>query len=369
MTLADLTPEQLAELEAIAADEPERPSSNGADPWALRQPLELDPDAEPEPPDYLVDARLERGTVTVLAGDTGAAKSFTAQSLTVATVEGADTWLGRDLRARHRRAIVVDEENPERLVRARLRALGLRREGASRLRYFHRLGARLGEGDWLQWLAAELAREAADLLVIDTGTAAVAADLDDNTEVAAFYRDGLRPLAAQSQVAVMLLLHERKPSTQGGRGPRTMATLGARSWIGQADAQLMLARRGESNEARQDDGTTTLETRFTLEVGKLRDGGAEKREIVCIASVLNGRRALLRAEVTVEEDLEPKESVADQVAGLLGATPGMTLAQLEEETGYSDRTIRDALKAIDADGEGRPKRWHLPAEAQEAMEF
>lgn len=352
MSAGELTAEQVSELDRIA-------NVDGAG-WPDRRPLDLDPNAAPEPPDYLVDGRIERGTVTVLAGDTGAAKSWTAAALLVATVEGGEEWLGYELRARHRRALAIDEENPERLVRARLRALGLSAAGVERLRYFHRLGVRLGEGDWIEWLRSELAREPADLLTIDTGTAAVAADLVDNAEVAGFYRDHLRPLAADTGAAIVLLLHERKPPAQGPRGARTMATLGARSWIGQADVQLMLARRGEPIESRRSDGSIELESRFTLEVGKLRDGGATRREIVCVRSELTSRRALVSAEIRSEGEPETPQTAAEHVAELLAETPGMTGEQLRTETGRSERTVRDALSALDAVAEGRPKRWRLP---------
>lgn len=358
-----LTARQRAELERVGlANGTGNPAA--IERWPERCPLDLNPDAEPEPPDYLATGRIERGTVTVLAGDTGAAKSWCAAALMVATVEGARRWLSYELTLRHRGAVAVDEENPARLARARLRALGLTRAGAERLRYYHRLGVQLGEGDWIEWLRAELVRQPADLLTIDTGTAAVAAELIDNTEVAAFYRDHLRPLAADTGTAIVLLLHERKPPSQGPRGPRTMATLGARSWIGQADAQLMLARRGAPIETRRADGGIELETRFTLEVGKLRDGGAERREIVRVASQLDSRRALLSAQVTSEGEPEAPQSAAEQVAALLMATPGMTADQLRAETGKAERTIRDALRELGAEHTGRPKRWHLPSGEQ-----
>lgn len=366
---AELTAEQRAALAAELNGAGDPAAIEPPESWAGRRPLDLDPEAEPEPPDYLAAGRIERGTVTVIAGDTGAAKSWTAAALLVATVEGGADWLGYELRTRHGRAVAVDEENPERLVRARLRALGLTPAGAERLRYFHRLGVRLGEADWIEWLRFELAREPADLLTIDTGTAAVAAELKDNAEVAAFYRDHLRPLAADLDVPVVLLLHERKPPTQGPRGPRTMATLGARSWIGQADVQLMLARRGEAVESRRPDGSIELETRFTLEVGKLRDGGAEHREIVRVASELSPRRALLRAEVTSEGEPDAPQSAAEHVAELLAETPGMTAEQLRAEVGKSERTIRDVLRELAAVAEGRPKRWRLPDPEPEQEEL
>src|SRR4051794_4711457 len=45
--------------------------------------LDLDLDAPAEPPQWVVEDVIERGTVAILAGDTGAAKSIVSQWLTV----------------------------------------------------------------------------------------------------------------------------------------------------------------------------------------------------------------------------------------------------------------------------------------------
>lgn len=326
-----------------------------------RRPLELDPDAPPEPPDYLVDGRIERGTVTALAGDTGTAKSFTAQSLVIATVERRDAWLGRRLKPGEGRVLVIDEENPRRLVGARLTALGLTTANKGRLRYFHQQGVRLGDGESNEWLRAELEAHPADLLVIDTATAATAVDLLDNTEVTRLYADVLRPLAAQFGLAIVLLLHERKPGPGGSAGPRSMRSLGARSWIGQADSQLILSRSGEGTEETQADGTIALQTRFTLDVGKLRDGGGANREALTVTSELSAERALLSAQVASAELSAPTSSAAEQVAELLAETPGMTREELAVATGKVERTVRRALGELGATDSGTsPKRWFLP---------
>jgi AAA domain-containing protein len=49
------------------------------------------------------------------------------------------------------------------------------------------------------------------------------------------------------------------------------------------------------------------------------------------------------------EDEKPKQTTADQVRELLEGQPGMTVAQLVEETGKAERTVRSALKEIGAD--------------------
>jgi hypothetical protein len=64
------------------------------------------------------------------------------------------------------------------------------------------------------------------------------------------------------------------------------------------------------------------------------------------------------------EDGKPRETTADQVCQLLEDQPGLMLPQLVEATGKADRTVRAALRELGAVGEGLPKRWELPSDAQ-----
>jgi hypothetical protein len=70
------------------------------------------------------------------------------------------------------------------------------------------------------------------------------------------------------------------------------------------------------------------------------------------------------------EDGKPRETAATKIAGLLGAQPGMTERQLIEASGYKERTVRDALKALSAQwvrsGRNGQKVWTLPASEDEA---
>jgi AAA domain len=287
-------------------------SENG---WRDRKPLDLRTGDDPEAPDLLVDG-LERGTVVALCADTGGAKSFTAQALIVAVAEEVE-WLGKKLKTRHGHAVLIDEENPERILRDRLRALGLTPKGEPYVRAFHRLGVRLGaEGaDWTEWLRHQLAREPADLVVIDTGIAATAPEVNDNDAVARLYTEHLRPLAAETGAVILLLLHEKKPQ-EGARIKQTFATMGARAWIGQADTQLMLAKRGKSEEEELEDGGYRLVSRFALATGKLRDGGAEIVEGLEIRSRLRADRALLEAEIVNEGSIEADPKTYDALDNL-----------------------------------------------------
>jgi hypothetical protein len=343
---------------------------NGARPqeqqsaWTQRRPLELKMGEEPEAPDLLAPG-LERGTVVALCADTGGLKSFTAQDLVVAVAEGRGAWLGKKLDARHGHAVLIDEENPARILRARLRALGLSPEAEPYVRCFHRLGVRFGAAgsDWTRWLRSELERQPADIVVIDTGIAATAPEVNDNDAVARLYTDHLRPLAAATGTVILLLLHERKPQ-EGTRIKQTFATMGARAWIQQADTQLMLAKRGKSEVEELEDGGFRLESRFVLAAGKLRDGGAEVVEVLRLSSELRQDRALLEAEIVNEGEVDTADEktaeMLDEIVEVLieGAEP-MRKRSIAARLGVKpdDRTFTRALEVgIEGGRLNRPKR-------------
>jgi len=64
------------------------------------------------------------------------------------------------------------------------------------------------------------------------------------------------------------------------------------------------------------------------------------------------------------DDGKAKPTAPERVRELLEADPGMTAEALQEATGYAERTVRDALRAIDAVSTGLPKRWTLPADSE-----
>jgi hypothetical protein len=321
---------------------------------------------------------LERGTVVALCADTGGAKSFTAQDLVVAVAMSREGWLGKRLALRYGHAVLIDEENPARILRARLRALGLRPEGEPYVRAFHRLGVRLGaeNADWTDWLRSELGRQPADVVVIDTGIAATAPEVNDNDAVARLYTEHLRPLAAGTGTVILLLLHEKKPQ-EGARIRQTFQTMGARAWVGQADTQLMLAKRGRSEEEELEDGGYRLVSRFALATGKLRDGGAEIVEGLEIRSRLRADRALLEAEIVNDGPIEadPKTyEMLDRVEEILNeAGEAMRKKNIASRAGVrsEDRTFERALDVGLEEGRlERPKRglYGLPGGAPEPVQ-
>src|SRR5215204_238123 len=87
---------------------------------------------------------LETSTVNALSADTGVGKTWLLQDLAV-TIVLERPWLGREVRAG--KVLYIDEENPARVVKSRLRALGLN-ERFERIVYYSRRGIAIGEDGW-----------------------------------------------------------------------------------------------------------------------------------------------------------------------------------------------------------------------------
>lgn len=311
-----------------------------------REPMHVDFNAPPRPPRWRVHGLIERGTVTVLSGDTGSSKSITAKALTVAAITGG-SWLGHKVKPC--RVIFVDEENPEDLVRARLRALGMTNAHRAKLRYFNRSGVMLEPhgGEDVEWLESEIRTHKAGLAFIDSASAATSAEVSDNTEAAAMMKQ-LRGIAARTHVAIVLIHHERKQQP-GQTQDRSQATLGARQWVAQADTQITLAKGGPYIEHVRDDESISTERTFTLSTPKVRRGGEDASRKVTVTSLRSNAGALLSMEVRDRGTVRAHESehvkLARETARVVAETPRAKLTIIGEAVGRKrgDGTLKRAI--------------------------
>lgn len=235
-----------------------------------------------------MDDLIERGCCVLLSADSGAGKSFLCMHLASCMARG-EAWLGK---ATHgQRIMFVDNENHPRIVRKRLRMLGLDSAHEGQLRYFNRIGVQLGAGAWLERTLAEIDDFAPDLIVLDTVSSTTKAISPPdggggmgggNEAIAYLYATVLRPLAG-SERAVILQHHEKKPQ-QGVKRDARYAVLGGMQWFGQADSMFSLQRKGDVFE---DDGTKRFPVELTLV--KDRDGNSFKVPIAFSSRMENGR--------------------------------------------------------------------------------
>jgi len=178
------------------------------------KPLDL---SKPAPPvDWLVDGLLVSGEATVLSADSGTGKSWFHMQLCLAVAgDDEDTFLGLPLR-KHGNVLVVDEENPEDLVRQRLEALGITPKHWERLQYLNYAGVDLAnEPDKLLEQALDLDPV---LIVLDSlSRVALGVEENSNTDMSKLFRRGIIPLARETGAHVLTIHHTTK---DGGTSPR-----------------------------------------------------------------------------------------------------------------------------------------------------
>jgi energy-coupling factor transporter ATP-binding protein EcfA2 len=306
-------------------------------------PLALDFERDDEPPDWLINGVIERGTVVVLSGDTASGKSLVADALTVAVLKGTE-WLGRD--AQPGRVVYVDEENHRRLVRDRLAAFGLTNAEAHGLVYYLRQCVCLGDADWNAWLVRTAQEHRADLVVIDTASSTTTGDVNDNSRVAQLYRDALRP-ATVAGAAVLLLHHERKTRSDEHR-QAGQAMMGARQWAGQADGHLAIRATGSLTNEPTDDGRSRQRFPVELETPKHRDGQPPLPQRLVIASERDARNRLTWMALRPERD-----PLLDKLLSAYVGTEALKRAELAGAVGLDPGggTFQRLLKAALASGE------------------
>jgi hypothetical protein len=357
-----LSPDEIKLIKAA------REAAVGAGPNLWDAPECWDWSADPEPPDYLIAGLIERGTITVLTADTGAGKSWVAMALSVCVASGK-SFLERAVQKGC--VIYVDEENPQRIPRSRLRALGMTNEHRDRLHYYSRKGFTVGDPTTNARLVEQITKVGADLLVIDTLMAATTvSEINDNNEVVAFYK-AMRAVTEQTGVTILITHHERKVQ-QGQRSGTGQASMGARQIAGQADGHLTLQLKEKASTDREDGGLD-LRTVLVLNDAKDRDGVTVTPggEHVVIESVKDADRRLVSAAVFSEGAARTEKDelvgvVLEQVKAALG--DGMLQRRdIATELGRktNDGTLEAALKMGEASGQlVKPKYGHYALAAE-----
>ena len=173
-------------------------------------------DQEPDPPDWVWHGRVAKGTVSLLHGAGGLAKSL--MTLALATAGGNNaSFLGRP--AQLDRALILDGENPASEIHRRLHGFSITAP-APWLRYARVdtpiLGGREGSGiDDAEELLLDLIGDNTDLLVLDSQRALWAGSERDELEVRALYLM-LSRVAEAAHVAIVVVHHDNRGGEYSG---------------------------------------------------------------------------------------------------------------------------------------------------------
>jgi transcriptional regulator with XRE-family HTH domain len=159
--------------------------------------------------EWLIEAFLARGAVTLLAGAPGAGKSLLAQSLAAAAVNGTGAVAG--IAVEPARVCLIDAENGKDLIQRRFAALGLAAVAwGTRLRVFAAQTFDLVAD--IEQLDSTLTNDCCDVLILD---AWVSLWSGSEASVGAIKQclGGLRELSQRHNLGTLLIHHTTKGAT------------------------------------------------------------------------------------------------------------------------------------------------------------
>lgn len=173
----------------------------------------LDLNKEPEPFDWLVKDLICAGDVSLLIGNPGLGKSMMMMDLSVRIAQGSPGWAGFSL-SKSGKVMYVDEENPEDIILHRFKALGLRDGAIENIHYYYRPGIWVNkEPDILLEEAVEIGPS---LIVLDSLSRIHSEDENNANAMAKLFREGIVPLARETNAAVVVIHHTVKGETSSG---------------------------------------------------------------------------------------------------------------------------------------------------------
>lgn len=252
-------------------------------------------------PAYYVDGLIREGTSTVLAGDSGLAKSTLAQALAIAGVQGG-RWLG--MRVVRGPVLYLHGEDPLDATADTLRALGLGADDED-LHYW-RGPLVLSNREARRAVEAEIEEIAAKLVVIDSATMLSGVDPLDNAGAA-----GFMGWVASLNATTLTLHHEAKGGASEDGQPRSAArakraVLGAMQWTAQCDLLISLEPdRPLHTRSESADGEVIDEWRVRAQLPKQRRFGAGGRPLRIVKWSRSRADVLIEMEMRCEADVSP----------------------------------------------------------------
>jgi hypothetical protein len=373
--------ERVAEREAIEAVEREADDQYANEPRIETAPISSVA-AKPIVP--LLPGILYKGKVTVIAGLPGDGKSLLSTDIAARISAGAARPLGNGCFDQNRVLLLTAEDDPADTIRPRLDVARADPDLVLLVKGVSHIDARTGARtlDTVRLMAdlplieQRIEHLKAALFIIDPLTSFAGSDTEKTGEMRLLL-DALGQMAARTGIAILIITHLNKRSD----ARRAMQMISGSHVIVAAVRVVLVTSRDPNDKHRR------LLLPIKLNIAK-DDGGfaftvTGKSHATCgdIPAVtwesdrvtdLSADDALIdstpRAQAAVEKSIE----VQDWLRDLLRMEPvaAATLWRQAKDKGYSDRRVRDALKAIKAkcDVMGYQGKWHyrLPPAAPES---
>lgn len=288
-------------------------------------------DADIPDPTWLVPSLWVEGMNILLAAEYKAGKTTLVVN-TVRSLLGGGSLLGQDAAPPSGSIVLVNAEMPPAQLRLWIRE-AIPRPLLGRLFILNVVGSifDLGVGSTREWLASELKRVGASVVVLDTFSALFFGEENSNSEVMSFLR-GLDSMKAAAGCSNLMLVHHlgRKSHEEGKEHGR-----GASVLDGWAGARWILVRDGDSRWLSAQGRDVQVE-----------DWELEYDEVTRLLSrAPNGRSRRQAREDRGEERLE---RLVHSVASWVRAHPGCSVQELRAGLGGRQVDVSRALaRALD----------------------
>lgn len=216
------------------------------------QPMDWDAlnDTPPTPTQWRLDGWLPEGTTTLLSANGGVGKSNLALQLGVSLASGRD-FVGQPVK--RGRVLIVSGEDEARTVHWRVSNICADANLSLRDLCEDLIVFDLTQADcvlWrdgyatarMQWLADQIVRFEADIIIIDNASDVFADNENDRTAVRGFMRC-LNMICSTTQSAILLLAHVDKASVRMGAGLDSNTTFsGSTAWNNSARSRWAMVR-------------------------------------------------------------------------------------------------------------------------------
>jgi len=293
------------------------------------------PAKPPQPIPWRVHDLVADGSMTILSGESGAGKSWLAQSLCVGVTRG-HTVAG--LLCAKGNALYIDAEmGPSMFVDQRLRVAGIGAEFELR----DAMGLDISTPPDLAWLRREIEATGAKIVVIDSLRRLVPSKPENDSDAMAPTISALAKLARDTRAAI-LLLHHKGDSDKYYRGSTAIRD--------QCDALFALLRTSD------DDDDPVRRLACGGGKGKMRYA-AEPRDV--FLAIAPERGGVVACDRPGDGSRTPTgDTVKDEI---LGSLPCATKTAVARAIGrkLQDRTFRDAWADLERTGkiERTGDRW------------
>lgn len=166
--------------------------------------------------EWLWNGVVPRGQFGVLQGESNVGKSMLYQALAVALANGDSNFLKRALNpTREGRVFIVDNENPEEVIRERYHKMGLKDQ--KKLYVVSNRGVRLDVPGDAGKLYEDVSNFNPDIVFLDSFVRLHMQDENSSAAISGMYNSAVLPLSRDLGTAVVLLHHVNKTSSGDSR--------------------------------------------------------------------------------------------------------------------------------------------------------